>query len=66
MDTKTQAETPLTRLTDEILFILVRDALTGLVLEEAFDVIDHEFHLRKSSINGSSTSAINGFKSCLT
>ena len=62
-------ETPLIRLTDEILLNMDKDEVTGLVFvdfRKAFDTIDHKLLLRKLSIYGASVSAVSWIKSYLS
>lgn len=62
-------ETALIKLTDEILFNMDRDEVTGLVFidfKKAFDIIDHELLLKKLSAYGASISTVNWMKSYLS
>ena len=61
-------ETALIRITDEILFNMDKDEITGLVFidfRKAFDVIDHRLLLKKLSAYGASQKSVAWFQSYL-
>ena len=62
-------ETALIKLTDQILFSLDQDEVTGLVFvdfKKAFDVVDHRLLLRKLELYRFSDAALYWFTSYLT
>ena len=61
-------ETALIRITDEILFKMDNDGVTGLVfvdLRKAFDAINHNILLKKLSVYGASPDSVAWFRSYL-
>ena len=59
-------ESALIKLTDQILFDLDQDKVTGMVSEKAFDLVDHQLLLTELRLYRLSESALSWFQSYVT